>query len=162
MVEEVELRGRVREIIAAQPTAERTYLLEVLHGVQDEFGHVPLAAAEEIHRVMGVPVAEIHTLASFYDLLSVEPEGQQVLHICQDVACHVRGAKELAAAAGRFIGPEGQVTPDGRLSWHRCSCLGLCDKAPAALVGHDERAPLTPADVRTLAAAGGEGGDGHD
>lgn len=160
MPAETELRGRVREIIFSQPAPERTYLLEILHAVQEEFGHVPLQAAEEIHRAMGVPVAEIHTQVSFYDLLSLEPQGREVLHICQDVSCHLHGARELAAAAERVIGPEGQPTQDGRLSWHRCSCLGLCDKAPAALLGTEERAPITLGDVQKLGT--GEGGGGHD
>lgn len=160
MAEEAELRRRVREIIAVQPAPERTYLLEVLHDVQKEFGHVPLPAVKEIRRRMGVPVADVHTLVSFYDLLSAEPEGQKVLRVCEDVTCHLHGADALAAAAERAIGPEGQPTKDGRLSWHRCSCLGLCDKAPAALLGTEERAPITLQEVRKLGDDGG--GDGHD
>ena len=109
---------------------------------------------------MGVPVADVYTLVSFYDLLSAEPQGKKVLRVCQDVSCQLHGADALAAAVERAIGPEGRMTRDGRLSWHRHSCLGLCDKAPAALLGAEERAPITLDEIRRL--TGDEGGDGHD
>ncbi len=147
MEEEASIRGRVREIVAARPGRGRTELLEVLHEVQKAFQSVPRAAAEEIEREMGVPVTDTYGVVTFYDLLTDKPTGRTVLRVCEDVTCHLKGSENLIAAAERAIGPEGQPTADGAISWTRCACLGLCDKAPAAQLGEQPLAPCTAADV---------------
>ena len=142
----------VRTIVASQPARERTYLLEILHAVQDAFGHVPIEAAEAIRREIGVPVADVYTLVTFYDLLTSHPTGAQTVHLCEDLVCQMHGADALAALLTEIVGTEGEVRGDGWISWHRCSCLGLCDKAPAALVGHSAQAPVSDASLRELAS----------
>ncbi len=151
-MDEDSIRARVREVIAARPEKGRTQLLEVLHEVQAAFQSVPRAAAEEIEREMGVPVTDTYGVVTFYDLLTEKPTGRTVLRICEDVTCHLHGAEALAAAAQQAIGPEGQPTADGALSWTRCACLGLCDKAPAAHLGEE---PLAPCTTAAVAKAGG-------
>ena len=146
------VRERVRRLID-ETGRERTQLLEVLHKVQAEFSHVPRAAAEAIEQEMNVPIADTYGVVTFYDLLSDKPVGRRVLRICEDVTCSLHGAAELAARAERAIGPEGEPSPDGAVSWTRCACLGLCDKAPAALFAEEPLAPLS----ETAVAKVGEG-----
>lgn len=141
-----------RLITATGP--QRTHILEVLHGVQKRYHHVPRAAADEIYRQMGVSVADTYGLVTFYDLFSVEPQGKHVLRICDDVICHLKGAADLVATAADRIGPEGRPTPGGELSWERCACLGLCERAPAAT---KDGVPVAP-----LAAAAIAAGEGHE
>ncbi len=151
--DEREIRERVRGLIV-ETGRERTHLLEVLHKVQREFHHVPRAAAEAIEQEMRVPVADTYGVVTFYDLLSERPVGAKVLRICEDVACSLHGAAELAEEAERVLGPEGRPSGDGEVSWTRCACLGLCDRAPAALYGEEPLAPLTPGAIGGI-------GDGH-
>ncbi len=151
-MEEAAIRERTREIIASRPGAGRTELLEVLHRVQEAFQSVPRAAAEEIERQMGVPVTDTYGIVTFYDLLTDKPTGRTVLRICEDVTCHMHGASALATAAERAIGPENQPSADGSVSWTRCACLGLCDRAPAAHLGGEPVAPCTAVDVEKAGA----------
>ncbi len=141
-----EIRERVRSLIA-ETGRERTHLLEVLHKVQQEFHHVPRAAADAIEHEMLVPVADTYGVVTFYDLLSERPIGANVLRICEDVACSLHGAADLAGEAEKLLGPEDRPSGDGQVSWTRCACLGLCDKAPAALYREEPLAPLTPAAI---------------
>ena len=150
-MEEAAIRSRVREIIAGRPSRARTELLEVLHEVQRTFQSVPRAAAEEIEREMGVPVTDTYGVVTFYDLLTERPTGRTVLRICEDVTCHLHGAEALVAAAERAIGPEGAPGAGGAVSWTRCACLGLCDQAPAALLGEE---PLAPCSAEAVEKAG--------
>ena len=140
--DEREIRERVRGLIA-ETGQERTHLLQVLHRVQQEYRHVPRAAAEAIEQEMRVPTADTYGVVTFYDLLSEKPVGRSVLHICEDVACSLHGAQELAQRAEELLGPEGTPSRDGEVSWTRCACLGLCDRAPAALYREQPLAPLT-------------------
>ena len=149
---EASIRARVREIIASRPGKDRAQLLEVLHEVQGAFQSVPRVAAEEIEREMGVPVTDTYGVVTFYDLLTDKPTGRTVLRICEDVTCHLHGSSELVAAAERSLGPEGEPSADGSISWTRCACLGLCDQAPAAHLGGEPLAPCIPAFVEKAGA----------
>lgn len=142
-----EVEATVARLVAATGT-ERTHLLEVLLGIQKAYHHVPKEAAEEIRRRMGVPVADTYGIVTFYDLLTVEPTGEQVVRICDDVTCHLLGSTDLLARAGRDIGPEGAPGAAGGPSWVRSPCLGLCDRAPAAIRDGVALAPLRPADLK--------------
>jgi len=74
--------------------------------------------------------------------------------VCDDIACKCAGADELCAALEKAAGPAGKT-------WHRSPCLGLCDRAPAALVEragstHNELqiAPITRADAQWILGGG--------
>jgi NADH-quinone oxidoreductase subunit F len=82
------------------------------------------------------------------------------VHVCDDIGCRFFGGETLCAEMEQAIGPAG-TSPDGRVTWHRSPCLGMCELAPAALVisaGDPPRdqalAPATGAEV--LFAAAGE------
>ena len=141
-----QIRERVRSLIA-ETGRERSQLLEVLHKVQREFHHVPRAAADAIEQEMLVPVADTYGVVTFYDLLSEKATGRKVLRICEDVTCSLHGAEQVAAEAERVLGPEGEPSRNGDVSWTRCACLGLCDKAPAGLYDEEPLAPLAPAAI---------------
>ena len=54
-------------------------------------------------------------------------------HICEDLACQAQGSERLCAAMQEAFGPAGS-SQDGKSTWQRSPCLGLCEKAPAAFV----------------------------
>ena len=56
-----------------------------------------------------------------------------VAHVCDDICCRLAGAEDLAADLERRIGPPGTTTADGTATWLRSPCLGLCERAPAAM-----------------------------
>jgi len=87
-------------------------------------------------------------------------------HVCDDIACRVAGAEETCAALERTIGPEGVAGADGSIGWMRSPCLGLCDRAPAALVTtageHGRVASAAPVDAAgVLARLDGGGSPRH-
>jgi NADH-quinone oxidoreductase subunit F len=73
-------------------------------------------------------------VASFYGMFSLQPRPPIVAHVCDDIACLTRGAEELCAELERELGPAGGPCAEGRATWLRSQCLGLCERAPAALV----------------------------
>src|SRR5204863_3984207 len=88
---------------------------------------------------LGVSDAHVHGVTTFYSLLSLRPHPGKILRVCNSPVCLLRnaGAARAALEAAASVGEGWSV--------ERCSCLGLCDHAPAALRGTEPCGPLTPA-----------------
>ena len=123
--------------------AQRPLLLPVLHAIQDRIGWVSRGGLEYACRRLSIPPAEAYGVVSFYGRFALDERPGLALHVCDDIACKCAGADALCTSLEQSFGPAGK-------SWHRSPCLGLCDRAPAALVeragaSHDELqvAPIT-------------------
>jgi NADH-quinone oxidoreductase subunit F len=114
--------------------SRRAQLIPALHAVQDRVGWISQPALNYISRRLAVPPAEAYGVATFYALFATKPRPPVMAHVCDDIACRVVGAEETCAALERTIGPEGMAGADGQVGWTRSPCLGLCDRAPAALI----------------------------
>ncbi|HXG89182.1 MAG TPA: NAD(P)H-dependent oxidoreductase subunit E [Vicinamibacterales bacterium] len=137
-------------------TDRRDLLLPALHAAQDRIGWISRGALNYICRRLVVPPAEAWGVVTFYHLFETEPHDPIAIHVCDDIACRLRGAESLFA---EHLAPAGShPAPSTRhaapAAWHRSPCLGLCDHAPAALI---VRAGATPsADVVTSIASAAE------
>ncbi|GAB7105649.1 hypothetical protein JCM4814A_39630 [Streptomyces phaeofaciens JCM 4814] len=105
----------------------RDLLLPGLHAINDRVGWISEGALDYLCRRLTVPPAEAYGVATFYAMFSVRPRPATVLQVCTDLACSAAGADGLCAAAGSRLGPGSGVTVE------RSPCLGLCERAPAAL-----------------------------
>ncbi|MFD8275566.1 NAD(P)H-dependent oxidoreductase subunit E [Streptomyces flaveolus] len=106
----------------------RDLLLPGLHALNDRVGWISEGALDYLCRRLTVPPAEAYGVATFYAMFSVRPRPATVLHLCTDLACTAAGATELCADVEARLGPESGVKVE------RSPCLGLCERAPAALV----------------------------
>jgi NADH-quinone oxidoreductase subunit F len=127
----------------AAARSQRPLLMPVLHAIQDRVGWVSRGGLEYACRRLSIPPAEAYGVVSFYARFALDERAPVALHVCDDIACKCAGADALCDALEKSVGPAGK-------SWHRSPCLGLCDRAPAALVEqagatHEERqiAPIT-------------------
>ena len=141
-----------------QKAAERRHLLlPVLHAIQKRVGWISQGAINYAALRLDLPPAEVYGVASFYGMFSLQPRPAAVAHVCDDIACMTHGSEELCAQLENRLGPEGVPCAGGRAVWLRSNCLGLCERAPAALVAKagmkpQERvlAPATPDRVLSL------------
>jgi NADH-quinone oxidoreductase subunit F len=114
--------------------SQRDLLIPVLHAIQSRIGWISQPALNYACRRLSVPPAEAYGVATFYALFATKPRPPVVAHVCDDIACHLAGAEETAADLARTIGPEGAPSADGQRTWLRSPCLGLCERAPAAMI----------------------------
>ena len=132
-------------------------LLPVLHAVNERVGWISGGALNYACRRLAVPPADAYGVATFYAMFSTKPRPPVVLHVCDDIACACVGANDLCRALESVHGPAGTPSPDGRATWLRSPCLGLCDRAPAALFVAAGEEPverqLAPAGVADAVAA---------
>ena len=121
--------------------SRRDLLLPALHAVQDRVGWISQPALNYICKRLTIPPAEAYGVATFYALYSTTPRPPVVAHVCDDIACRLAGAEALCGDLERSLGPAGAPSPDGFRTWLRSPCLGLCDRAPAAMITVAGEAP---------------------
>src|SRR5436305_8101063 len=100
--------------VARADRTQRHLLLPALRAAQRRIGYVSEGALGYASRRLDVPPADAYGVATFYALLALEPREPEALHVCTDLACRLVGA----------------TVPPGA---HASPCLGLCERAPAAL-----------------------------
>jgi NADH-quinone oxidoreductase subunit F len=85
---------------------------------------------------LGVPLADVYGVIDFYEMLSREPLGRTVARVCNAPVCALAGSDALANALCHHLKvAPGEVSSDGEFTVEHAPCLGLCDHAPALLVG---------------------------
>ena len=114
--------------------SKRHLLLPVLHAIQERIGWISPGALNYVSLRLGVPPAEAHGVASFYEMFSMTPKPPVIAHVCDDIACLTHGAEALCAELEKKLGPEGKPCSGAKAIWQRSSCLGLCERAPAAMI----------------------------
>ncbi|SJZ85785.1 NAD-dependent formate dehydrogenase flavoprotein subunit [Marinactinospora thermotolerans DSM 45154] len=114
--------------------ARRDLLLPALHAVNDRTGWISPAALDYICRRLTVPPAEAYGVATFYAMFSLQARPARVVHVCTDIACAAKGADRIRAELAERLGPPGDASGEqAGAIWHESPCLGLCERAPAAL-----------------------------
>ncbi|GHU00156.1 NADH dehydrogenase [Alphaproteobacteria bacterium] len=131
--------------------AKRGSLIMALHEVQGMLGYVPWEASEIIAREMGVPLARIYEVLSFYNYFKLEMPGKVVVSICDGTACHIKGGEDLSAAFEKVLGiRRGTTTPDGNFHLQIVRCLGCCGLAPVVVVNGKTYGKVHAADAAKI------------
>jgi formate dehydrogenase subunit gamma len=121
--------------IAARYNNKPDALLEILHDVQAELGHVPEKSLPAIANALNLSRAEVYGVATFYHDFHLKPTGKHVLKLCRAEACQSMGGRTLQTAVEKFLNIKvGETSVDGFITLEATYCLGLCASAPAMMV----------------------------
>jgi NADH-quinone oxidoreductase subunit E len=147
-----ELVQEIRKIAARYPET-RSAILPALHLAQEHNdGWLPPQALEEVGTALGVTPAYVQAVASFYDMLHLEPVGQHLVEVCTNVSCALVGAQQVVEAFQRELGVRpGETTEDGEVTLKTMECAGGCGWAPVVVVDHRYREPVRPEDAPAIA-----------
>ena len=118
---------------ANQPEA----LLEVLKEAQASEGHLQSETVTDVARALKIPPSRAYGVASFYSMLALEPRPSNILRVCNGPVCWLCGGEKVRRVADELL----RENPDWAVE--NSSCLGLCDRAPAALVNDEQAGPVT-------------------
>ncbi len=135
--------SQVRQLLGERPRA-RDLLIEHLHLVQDACGGLQPRMLHALAEEMRLPMAEVYEVATFYAHFDVLADDQTRLpevtvRVCDSLPCMLKGSAKLHAALAACYADDGQSgardVPDVRVV--RAPCMGRCDQAPVAEVGHN-------------------------
>lgn len=130
-----EMYAELEQFIEALPE-KKGALITVLHKAQSIFGYLPKEVQIFVGNKLGISVAEVYGVVSFYSFFTMVPKGKYPISVCLGTACYVRGADKVLEAFKKELGIEvGQTTPDGKFSLDALRCVGACGLAPVALIG---------------------------
>jgi len=142
---------RVNEIIG-EHGREQSALIPILQEVQAEYRYLPEEILTYIATAMGLSVATVFGVATFYAQFSLEPKGKYVVRVCDGTACHVRHSMPVYQAIRSRLGlKDGKfTTPDMMFTVETVACLGACGVAPAMVINDKVYGKMTPEAACTI------------
>jgi NADH-quinone oxidoreductase subunit E len=133
---------------------EEGNLIMILHAIQNEHGYVPRDTAMELSRALGVKLARIYEVLTFYHYFKLQPPAAHTVTVCNGTACYLKGATELLNALRTQLGiAEGQTTPDRQIHLATVRCIGCCGMAPAMVIDGQTCGHAATADIANRIAA---------
>ena len=128
-------KGAIAEICASFANNPGE-LINVLHKTQERFGYLPEDVQREVARNLGISVAAVYGVVSFYSFFTMTPKGKHPISVCMGTACYVRGAEKVVDEMKLQLGIKvGEVTADGKFSLDCLRCVGACGLAPVVMIG---------------------------
>jgi NADH-quinone oxidoreductase subunit E len=145
-----------KEILGRYPVGrERSAIMPLLYLAQSVEGYVSRDGLKEVAALLGLTTAEVEAVATFYTMYRLRPTGTHIVSVCTNVACMLRGARDVyetaQQAAGMRHGQE--LSEDGLITLHEEECLGVCEFAPVAQVNFANHDRMTPERMRELISA---------
>src|SRR5213595_3909704 len=142
--------GDVGLLLGDQPR-RRDLLIEYLHLIQDKYRQISAAHLAALADEMKLAFAEVFETATFYAHFDVVKEGEPdiaplTIRVCDSLTCAMLGGEKLLHELQDKAGPGIRVV--------RAPCVGRCDTAPAAEVGHHFVDHATISSVLAAAKAG--------
>ena len=106
-------------------------LLQALHALQKEFGHIPPACLDLLADAFNLSSAEVHGVISFYHDFRTTPAGKCQVRICQAEACQAMGSRRLTKQIEKLLGLElGETSDNQAYSLDPVYCFGNCATSP--------------------------------
>ncbi len=132
---------------------EEGNLIMILHAIQNQYGYVPREVAMELARELGVKLARIYEVITFYHYFKLQPPGKHNVTICNGTACYLKGAAGLLGELRAQLGVgEGQTTPDREFHVDVVRCIGCCGMSPAIVCDGKTHGRVKPTDIAPILA----------
>lgn len=141
-------RNFIDDVIARR-TGRPGALLGILEEIQDHNAHkyLPIETLRYIGARTNVPLSRIYSVATFYALFNLQPQGEHTVCICRGTACHTRGSRNLLESLKLDLGLNNigdlseadklsLTTPDGKFTIRTVACFGQCALAPVVEIDH--------------------------
>ncbi|MGA7676160.1 MAG: NAD(P)H-dependent oxidoreductase subunit E [Rhizomicrobium sp.] len=122
-------------------------LLAILQQVQNNHPrkYLPRETLEYIGAKTNIPLSRIYSVATFYALFNLKPQGRNTVSVCRGTACHTRGSRDLFEKVMMKLGLPAAVdgedqlsvtAADGSTTLRVVACFGQCALAPVVEFNH--------------------------
>jgi formate dehydrogenase beta subunit len=122
----------IEQLLGDRPR-RRDLLIEHLHLIQDKYHQISASHLAALADEMKLSFAEVFETATFYAHFDIVKEGEPnipplTIRVCDSLTCAMLGGEKLLHELQNKAGPGIRVV--------RAPCVGFCDQAPVAEVGH--------------------------
>jgi NADH-quinone oxidoreductase subunit E len=139
------------EATAAKYPNSKSAIIPALHLAQEHFGWLPPEAFEAVAEALDTTPAFAQSVASFYDMVHLQPVGKHLIEVCTNVACALNGAGAVLEEFETQLGVHaGESTEDGAYTLRTVECLGGCGTAPTVAVNNRFREFFERSQVKPL------------
>jgi NADH-quinone oxidoreductase subunit E len=151
---QTKVESNVRKEVDALVTKwkdEEGSLILILHEIENQHGYVPREIAMEVSYALGVKLARIYEVLTFYHYFKLKPPGRHNMSLCMGTACYLKGAPAMLAEAKTLLKVEEGCTTADR-EWHLdvVRCIGCCGMSPAMVVDGKTYGRLNASDVSRI------------
>jgi NADH-quinone oxidoreductase subunit E len=147
---ENEIKAKVKQVLKKYDN-DKSALIDILHDTQAQIGYLPKEALELIGSGLGLAMARIYCVVTFFKAFSLTPRGRNLVSVCMGTACHVRGADKVLEQIEKELGiKSGENTPDLKFTLETVNCIGSCALGPMVTVGEDYHGQVTPETIGSV------------
>ena len=127
-----------KEISKYPSGRQASAVIALLWRGQEQEGWVSKPMIEAVATMLGMAYIRVLEVATFYTMFHLHPVGKHCVQVCTTTPCWLAGSDDVVAACKKQISQhQGNISPDGVLSWMEVECLGACVNAPVAQIGKD-------------------------
>ena len=145
-----EAAKKISQLCERYPT-KKPVVLAALHLAQKEHGLLSDPALQLVARTLELPYAHVYGVATFYTMFRRAPAAKNVLRICTNISCMLRGAYDVFAEFERKLGVKKGGTA-GDFTLVEEECIAACANAPAIVCGTRYFLDVKPGDVEDILA----------
>jgi NADH-quinone oxidoreductase E subunit len=140
---EKELKQLIERLAGKFPERESA-ILPALCYLRSRDGYVSKEGMKSVAVILNMPEARVFSVASFYSMLNLAPEGKYIIQICANVVCTLLAENPMFEYISDSLGIRaGEITSDGLFSMKEVECIGACGYAPAMMINEDRYENLT-------------------
>ncbi len=141
------------ELAQLKKRGDNGLMIAALQKAQDIYGYLPEAVQQIIADELGVSLAEVYGVATFYAQFSLYPKGRYKIGVCLGTACYVKGSGDVYRKICDTLKIEGgQCTDDLKFSLDATRCIGCCGLAPVMTVNDDVYGKVSAEEVEGILA----------
>jgi NADH-quinone oxidoreductase subunit E len=133
--------------VLARQAGQPGGLLAILQQIQNNHPrkYLPRETIEYVAAKTNIPPSRIFSVATFYALFNLEPQGRNTVSVCRGTACHTRGSRDLYEKVMMNLGFQASAdgedqlsvtTSDGSTTLRVVACFGQCALAPVVEFNH--------------------------
>lgn len=133
-----EVLAKIDPVVAKYET-RRAPMLEVLHLLQEHYGHISLEMEEAVAEYLQVSPMDVREVVTFYTLYYTQAKAKVRFNVCRTLTCNLLGAEKIVKCFEKHLGiKSGGKTQDGKFEVKEVECLGACELAPMLQMNDDE------------------------
>jgi NADH-quinone oxidoreductase subunit E len=131
--------------IAKYPEDQRqSAVMSALRIVQEQYGFLNVELMDAIAEYLSMPPIAVYEVASFYTMYEQRPIGRNLINVCTNISCQLRGSSEVVDYLKKKLKINiGETTKDKKFTLRSVECLAACVNAPMMQINKDYHESLT-------------------